>query len=84
MLDTSRPIELTHEGTLMSKDGRKWQKGKFEPNTLPPEIAQDLYGKNIDEPEPIAPTIEDKPAAKDVPTAIQDKPPAKVVPIAQI
>lgn len=48
MLDTTLPIELTHQGELMSQDGRKWKAGKYPANSVPTEIAHDRYGKNFE------------------------------------
>jgi hypothetical protein len=86
MLDTAKPIELTHDAVLMSKDGRHWKAGKYKANTVPPELAQDIYGKNFEasdsqeysetpvlgeDKEPEL-KLETKPETK-----IEDKPPAR-------
>ena len=47
MLDQSQPIELTHEGILLDKIGRKWLAGKYAPNTVPSELTEDVRGSNF-------------------------------------
>ena len=47
MLDPTLPIELTHEGILLDKTGRHWEKGKYPANTVPYELTEDVRGKNI-------------------------------------
>ena len=47
MLDNTRPIELTHEGILLDKTGRGWEKGRYPANTVPYEWTEDVRGKNI-------------------------------------
>lgn len=48
MLFQDQPIELTHEGILLDKTGRKWSAGKYPANSVPYELTEDVRGKNFE------------------------------------
>lgn len=48
MLNQELPIELTHEGILLDKTGRKWARGKYAANSVPYELTEDVRGKNFE------------------------------------
>jgi hypothetical protein len=83
MLLQDQPIELTHEGILLDKTGRKWKAGKYPPNTVPYELTEDVRGNNFTASEKQEyskiPTLdEEKEPELKLEAKVEDKPPAKV------
>jgi hypothetical protein len=47
-LNQSLPIELTHEGEIISEDGRKWKAGKYEAGVVPVKFVVNHLARNLD------------------------------------